>query len=42
MTLQERVPFDLSTSRPLPNIGPVAMSDWLLVDEAYAGQMATR
>lgn len=42
MTLQERLPFDLSTSRPLPNIGPIAMSDWLLVDEAYAGQMADR
>ena len=42
MILQERLPFDLSVSRPLPNIGPVPMSDWLLVDEAYAGQMAAR
>ncbi|MCR8550257.1 DUF3445 domain-containing protein [Salipiger sp. P9] len=42
MILQDRLPYDLSTARPLPNIGPVAMADWLLVDEAYAGQMAER
>ncbi|APZ54444.1 heme-dependent oxidative N-demethylase family protein [Salipiger abyssi] len=42
MILQNRLPYDLASVRPLPNIGPVHMADWLLVDEAYGAQMAER
>ena len=42
MILQETLPFDLGTSRPLPNIAPMRMEDWLLADECYAAQGAER
>lgn len=42
MILQQNFPYDLATVRPLPNIGPVSLADWLLVDEAHAAQMAER
>lgn len=42
MILQTRLPYDPDTARPLPNIGPIAMSEWLLADEAYGAQMAER
>lgn len=42
MILQTRLPYDPDTARPLPNIGPVPMSEWLLADEAYGAQMAER
>ncbi|KAA8608834.1 heme-dependent oxidative N-demethylase family protein [Salipiger aestuarii] len=42
MILQETLPFDLTVSRPLPNVSPVPMADWLHIDSAFAGQMAER
>lgn len=39
--LQSRLPFD-PAARPLPGVAPLDMADWLIVDEAYAGQMALR
>ncbi|MBU2962123.1 DUF3445 domain-containing protein [Citreicella sp. C3M06] len=42
MILQDSLPFDLTTSRPLPNISPLPMESWLHIDEAYAAQMAER
>ncbi len=39
--LQARVPYDV-TARRLPGIAPLAEADWLMVDEAYAAQMAER
>lgn len=40
--LQTRLPYDLTTQRPLPGIGPMDMADWIHVDEAYGAQMAHR
>lgn len=40
--LQRSIPFDPLQERPLPGITPLAFEDWLIVDEAYAGQMALR
>lgn len=40
--LQTSLPYDPFTPKPLPGIAPLAMQDWLIVDEAYAGQMALR
>ncbi len=42
MILQDRIPYDVTAPRPLPGIAPLDPSDWLIVDEAYAGQMAER
>jgi hypothetical protein len=39
--LQSRIPFD-TTPRPLPGIQPLNLAEWLIVDDAYAGQMARR
>ncbi|SEO67652.1 Protein of unknown function [Salinihabitans flavidus] len=40
--LQTRIPHDVLSPRPLPGIAPLAMADWLDIDEAYAGQMGAR
>lgn len=40
--LQTAIPYDVSVPRPLPGIAPLDMADWLLVDEAFAPQMAER
>ncbi len=40
--LQSRTPYDLGLERPLPGIAPLDPAQWLLVDEAYAAQMAER
>ena len=40
--LQTSLPYDALTSKPLPGIAPLAEADWLIVDEAYARQMAER
>lgn len=42
MILQTRIPYDVTTHRPLPGIQSLAMADWLIRDEAFAGQMARR
>jgi hypothetical protein len=41
-TLQKKLPYDPLDPRPLPGVQPLALNDWLLVDEAFAGQMAER
>jgi hypothetical protein len=40
--LQEKTPYDVTALRPLPGIAPLDMAEWLLVDEAFAAQMAER
>jgi hypothetical protein len=40
--LQRSIPYDVFTPRPLPGIQPLDMGDWLIVDDAYAEQMAER
>ncbi|MBV7392720.1 heme-dependent oxidative N-demethylase family protein [Mameliella sediminis] len=42
MILHDRIPYDITRPRPLPGIAPFDVSEWLWVDEAYAGQMAER
>ncbi|WP_421904487.1 heme-dependent oxidative N-demethylase family protein [Mameliella sp.] len=42
MILQDRIPYDVTAPRPLPGIAPLDPADWLIVDEAYAAQMAER
>ncbi len=42
MILQARIPYDTSNHRPLPGIQPFDIADWLIQDEAFAGQMARR
>ena len=42
MILQTRIPHDFGIHRPLPNVAPLSMNDWLLADEAFAAQMAER
>ncbi len=42
MILQKHIPYDPLVSRPLPGISPLDITDWLLVDDAYAAQMALR
>jgi hypothetical protein len=42
MILQSRIPYDVSTEPRLPGIQPLALADWLMVDDAFAGQMARR
>jgi len=42
MILHETLPYDIHAGPPLPGVRPLAPADWLLVDEAYAGQMAER
>lgn len=40
--LQTRLPYDPEAAHALPGIAPLNITDWLLVDEAFAGQMAER
>lgn len=40
--LQNRIPYDPLSPRPLPGIQPLKMDEWLLRDDAFAGQMARR
>lgn len=40
--LQTSLPYDPLSPRPLPGIAPLRMQDWLLRDEAFAGQMRRR
>ena len=42
LVLQKKIPFDVSLKKPLPAIAPLEPSEWLIVDDAYAGQMAER
>ena len=42
MILQLRLPYDIDAARKLPGIAPLDPADWLMVDEAFAGQMALR
>ena len=40
--LQTHIPYDAFAEVALPGISPMKMTDWLIIDEAYAGQMALR
>ncbi|GHG93041.1 heme-dependent oxidative N-demethylase family protein [Pseudodonghicola xiamenensis] len=40
--LQKNIPYDVSALRRLPGIQPLPVADWLIRDEAFAGQMARR
>lgn len=40
--LQTRIPYDIAAPRKLPGIQPLALDDWLIRDDAFAGQMAYR
>lgn len=40
--LQTRIPYDVTVRPRLPGIKPLAVEDWLIRDEAFAGQMAYR
>lgn len=40
--VQNSLPYDITKPRPLPGIAPLDPADWLIVDEAYAAQMAER
>ncbi len=40
--LQTSLPYDPTAPRPLPGIAPLDPDDWLIFDEAFAGQMAER
>lgn len=40
--LQQKLPYDLRTQRPLPGIQPLDMANWLHADDAFLGQMAYR
>lgn len=42
MILQTHIPYDPRDRRPLPGIRPLGDAPWLLVDDAYAAQMAER
>lgn len=37
--LQHSLPYDPMAPRALPGIQPLKLEDWLIVDEAFAGQM---
>ena len=40
--LQKTLPYEASHTNALPAIKPLDPQDWLLIDEAYAGQMRER
>lgn len=40
--VQKSLPYDIHRPRPLPGIAPLQAEDWLIADEAFAGQMAER
>ncbi|TMV13290.1 heme-dependent oxidative N-demethylase family protein [Arenibacterium halophilum] len=41
-TLQTTIPYNPLEDRRLPGVAPLDMEDWLIADEAFAGQMARR
>lgn len=42
MILHDEIPYDVFADKGLPGIAPLDIETWLLVDEAYAAQMAER
>lgn len=42
LPLQTRIPYDPFADIALPGVRPFAMQDWLVADDAHAGQMAER
>ena len=42
MILQKKIPFDISKKKVLPAINALDPAQWLIIDEAYAAQMAER
>ena len=40
--LQKSLPYDVGSPKALPGIQPLKMQDWLIADEAFAGQMQER
>ncbi|MBO9471963.1 DUF3445 domain-containing protein [Shimia sp. R10_1] len=40
--LQSHIPYDALAEKALPGIAPLPLEEWLLIDEAYAAQMALR
>jgi hypothetical protein len=40
--LQQSIPFDASSEKPLPGISPLDPDQWLMIDDAYGAQMALR
>jgi len=42
MILQHSMPYDTSHEPRLPGIQPMSMADWLIIDDAFSGQMARR
>lgn len=40
--LQTRLPYAEADRRPLPGIQPLDPGEWLIADDAFAGQMAER
>lgn len=40
--LQKTIPYDVTDQRRLPGIQPLAPENWLIRDDAFAGQMARR
>lgn len=40
--LQRHLPYEVSGRRALPGIAPLDLAQWLVVDEAFAAQMALR
>jgi len=40
--LQNTIPYDALTTRPLPGIQPADLDNWLHMDDAFAGQMRRR
>ena len=42
MILQRSIPYDPLTPMPLPGISPLNEAEWIVVDDAYGGQMEER
>jgi len=40
--LQSRIPYDVFNPLPLPGVRPLPPEDWLIIDDAFAAQMAER
>jgi len=40
--LQHALPYDVTAPRSLPGIQPMQLEEWLIFDEAFAGQMGAR
>jgi len=40
--VQKSLPYDPFSDPPLPGVKPLEVADWLIRDEAFAGQMAAR